>query len=173
MFRGALAFSLVSTAAFAVWAFGAGWFAGRGGEAGMYAACCAAFLLFSGLLLRPALRWGGWARFYAEFVPAFLSYAVAWCAVYFLAGDGAGEWIASLAGCAAFAAVLAAMRRGWRVYLISVTVLFAGHSAGYFAGRHVCYTSLHSTASELLWGTLYGLGFGAGTGYVISRMPRS
>ena len=45
--RGALGFGLVSLIAFSVWAFGGGWFRGRGGEPAMYAAIAAVFVVVS------------------------------------------------------------------------------------------------------------------------------
>ena len=167
MLLGAFSFALVSTAAFAVWAYGAACFIG---ELTMYAGCFGVFLLLAGLLLRPAVGWGGWGTFYAQFTLAFLAYAMLWCVAYFWLRDGFGEWIASLAGSAAFVGVIAALRRGWPVFSMSAAVVFVTHSAGYFAGEHVCYTALHATWSMLAWGMLYGLGFGAGIGFTLGRM---
>ncbi|MFN0076400.1 MAG: hypothetical protein ACKVY0_07995 [Prosthecobacter sp.] len=172
--RSSIAFAIVSTAAFAVWVFGGPWFHLHGGETAMYAACCLVFLLLAGLLLRPALRWpGGLLRFYGFFLPAFLLYALAWCAAWFSLGAGRGEWIASLIGSMAFTIAMAAALRGWRAWPVAAMAVFIGHSAGYFAGELVCYRSLHSTASELAWGLLYGIGFGAGIGYAFTAMQRS
>ncbi|WP_395741562.1 hypothetical protein [Prosthecobacter sp.] len=171
MIRGGVGFAVVSTAAFAVWAFGEGWFAQLGGEAGMYAACCVVFILLSGLVLRPLLGWPGTLlQFYRFFFTAFLAYATAWCAGWFSLGMGAGEWLGALVGCTAFTAVMAATLNGWRMLLPSALVMFAFHSAGYFAGAHVCYSSLHSVGSELAWGALYGLGLGAGIGSAFAMM---
>jgi hypothetical protein len=173
MIRGGAGFAVVSTAAFAVWALGTPLFVRFGGEAGMYAGCCVVFILLSGLVLRPLLKWQGTVmQFYRFFFTAFLAYAIAWCAGWFLLGMGLGEWLGSLVGCAAFTAVTAATLHGWRALVPSALVMFALHSAGYFAGAHVCYTSLHSMASELAWGALYGLGFGAGIGFAFARMQR-
>ncbi len=58
------------------------------------------------------------------------------------------------------------------MFLPSALIMFALHSAGYFAGAHVCYTSLHSVGSELAWGALYGLGFGAAIGFAFAKMHR-
>lgn len=172
MLRSGFAFTIVSTAAFAVWALGGKWFHHHGGELAMYGACCAVFVLLSGLLLRPALAWRTTtAQFYRFFIGAFLAYAVVWCAAWFWLGAGRGEWIASLAGAVAFTSVMAAMSGHWRSFLPASVVMFVAHSAGYFAGEYVCYTSLHSTGSELAWGALYGLGFGAGIGYASAIMP--
>lgn len=171
MIRGSVGFAIVSTAAFAVWALGSTWFVRLGGEAGMYAGCFLVFILLSGLVLRPMLGWQGTVgQFYRFFFTAFLAYAIAWCAGWFLLGMGLGEWLGSLVGCAAFTAVMAATLHGWRMLLPSALMMFVLHSAGYFAGAHVCYTSTHSVMSELAWGALYGLGFGAGIGFAFSRM---
>lgn len=173
MIRGGVGFAVVSTAAFAVWALGETWFAHYGGELGMYAGCCLVFILLSGLVLRPMLGWPGTLlQFYRFFFSAFLAYAIAWCAGWFSLGMGLGEWLGSLVGCLAFTAVMAATLRGWRVLLPSALMMFALHSAGYFTGAHVCYTSLHSVSSELAWGALYGLGFGAGIGFAFVMMRR-
>ena len=173
MVRGGLGFAAVSTAAFAVWVFGGGWFHSHGGELAMYGGCCAVFLLLSGLLLHPLLEGQGriW-RFYRIFIPAFLAYAIAWCGGWFWWGAGVGEWIGSLAGTLAFTMVMAAMLKGWRRWWLSALVMFVGHSAGYFGGAEVCNQSLHSKGSELVWGLLYGLGFGAGIGYAFALMQR-
>ena len=171
--RGAIGFAVVSAAAFSVWVYGGKWFHQHGGEAAMYAGCCLVFLGIAGLLLHPLLNGPkSLARFYKIFIPAFLLYAVAWCAGWFLMGAGRGEWVASLAGSIAFTLVMAAMLKGWRALLVSTLVMFVAHSAGYFAGEKVCYTSLHSAMSELLWGVCYGLGFGAGIGYAFAAMQR-
>jgi len=174
MIRGGVGFAIVSTAAFAVWALGAGWFAHLGGELGMYAGCCVVFVLLSGVILRPMLRWPGTPqRFYGFFLTAFLAYAIMWCVGWFWLGMGLGEWLGALAGCTAFTTVMAATLGGWRVLVPAALVMFALHSAGYFAGAHVCYASLHSVGSELAWGTLYGLGFGAGIGFAFAMMQPS
>lgn len=175
MMRGGVAFALVSVAAFAVWALGEKWFFSHGlSELVMYGGCCAVFVVLSGLVLRPMLGWPGTLlRFYGFFLPAFLAYAIAWCAGWFWLGPGLGEWLGSFVGCLAFTMVMAAALRGWRALVPSTLVMFAMHSAGYFAGAHLCYTSLHSVGSELTWGLLYGLGFGAGIGYAFAMMHQS
>ncbi|MDZ4287947.1 MAG: hypothetical protein U0984_08305 [Prosthecobacter sp.] len=172
--RGSIGFAVVSTAAFATWAFGDAWFYEHGGELVMYAACCLVFIVLAGLVLRPLLRWPGTiGRFYGFFVPAFLAYAIAWCAGWLLLRSATGEWLGSLAGSAAFSIVMAATVRGWRVLLPSILVMFLAHSAGYFVGAYICAISLHSVGSMLAWGCLYGLGFGAGIGYAFALMHRS
>ncbi|HYE78943.1 MAG TPA: hypothetical protein VEI97_13240, partial [bacterium] len=121
--------------------------------------------------LRPLLPWpGSIGRFYAFFIPAFLAYAVTWCAAWWALGAGMGEWLGSLAGTAAFATIMAATLRGWSVLLPSILIMFLAHSAGYFTGDYLCAISLHSLASQLAWGALYGLGFGAGIGCAFALM---
>ena len=174
MLAGAIGFSLVSTAAFALWAFGGRWFQTHGGETSMYAGCCLVFVLLSGLILRPLLAWRATiGRFYGLFMAAFVGYALAWCAGWFWLGAGAGEWLGSFLGSVAFTAILAGCLRGWHAFLPATLVTFSGHSAGYFVGEYFCYTFLHSTVSELAWGLLYGLGFGAGMGFAFAAMSGS
>ncbi len=166
LLRGTLGFAVVSTAAFAVWALGSGWFQHHGGEGAMYAACCVVFIALAGVLLHPLVAGRrSMARFYKVFMPAFLAYAVAWCAGWFKLGAGAGEWAASAAGSLAFAAVGTPMLGKGRAWLEAALVVFVGHSAGYFVGERICYQSHHSVNSELVWGLCYGLGFGLGIGY--------
>lgn len=171
--RGSLGFAAVSVAAFAVWAFGAGWFDDHGGTLAMYAGCAAVFVGLSGALLHPLLTGpGAVGRFYKTFIPAFLAYAVAWCVAWFLMLDRAGEWLGSAAGCLAFAAVLALMMRHARALLPVTLVLFVLHSAGYFAGGILYEDFMHSVTGRLVWGLAYGLGFGAGIGHAYWAMQR-
>jgi len=171
--RGSLGFAVVSVAAFSVWAFGDLWFYHHGGEVTMYSACFLVLVMLPGVLLHRLLAGPrSLGRFYTIFIPAFLAYAVAWSAGWFRIGAGIGEWVASLAGSFAFAAVLAIMSRNGRALLPSTLVLFVAHSAGYFLGEWICYVSLHDVLSELIWGLLYGLGFGAGIGHAFWAMQR-
>lgn len=165
--RGSIGFALVSVAAFAVWAFGDRAFARFGGEIGLYVACTAVFLGLSGLLLHPLVAGpGSIGKFYRTFVPAFLAYAVAWCAGWFALGMGRGEWLGSLAGSVAFAAMASSLLRRPSAWLLGGLVLFAAHSAGYFTGGELYYPSDRRALDKLLWGLCYGLGFGAGIGFV-------
>lgn len=176
--RGALGFALVSMAGFAVWAFAGRWFYRNVGEAGLYAVSTVVFIGLSGLLLHRLVKGlGALRKFYLAFVPAFMAYAVAWSVCWFLLKFGAGEWLGSLIGSMVFAMVLGrslgSTRGLWKV----IAVLFAGHSAGYFLGG-ILYMSKASPAilsglskqqlaltGQMLWGLLYGLGFGAGMGF--------
>ncbi len=163
--RGALGFGAVSVAAFAVWAFAGKWFHARGGEGAMYAAIAAVFVLLTGLVLHPlAAGPRPILRFTRTFVPAFIAYAAVWCAAWFGLRFGWREWPASLAGTAAFAAVAGAMLGNLRPSVKVAAALFVAHSAGYFLGGQVFY-SMKTQAGMMLWGLLYGLGFGAGIGY--------
>jgi hypothetical protein len=168
--RGALGFAAVSVAAFSVWAFGGKWFGGHGGDAVMFPVIALAFLVLSGVLLHPLA--GGVGRFYRAFVPAFFAYAAVWCAAWWLIKGRPGEWVGSVAGSAVFVLVAGAMLGNLRPWLTSTLVVAAGHSAGYFLGG-VLFYSMKSTLGMLAWGLLYGLGFGAGIGYVFAALRRS
>ena len=185
MVRGSIGFGIVGLAAFSVWAFGGKWFQNHFGQAGLYTACALVFLALSGLLLHPLVPGpGSFARFYMIFIPAFLVYAIVWCAAWFVLRFGLGEWFGSLAGTAGFVAVV-----GWRAgkvrgLLQTILVVFGFHSAGYFSGGQLMYWLLGPggaamfsglskpgllVVAKLAWGLLYGLGFGAGIGYAFKR----
>lgn len=179
--RGALGFAVVSVAGFAVWAFAGMWFHQHFGEAGLYTACAVVFLGLSGLVLSPLVRGPrSLVRFYKIFVPAFVVYAIAWCAVWFALRFGAGEWVASFAGSAGFVVTAGFGFRNFRGLLPACLVLFILHSAGYFLGDNLMLWLAGPDGARLLsglskpqisvtaklgWGLLYGLGFGAGLGF--------
>jgi hypothetical protein len=177
--HGALSFALVSIAAFSVWAFGAGFFRNIGGELSMYAAIAAVFLGLSGLLLWPLAD--GVKRFYKAFLPAFFIYAVLWCVAWFGLKGRAGEWSGALMGCIAFTWISMKMLGNTRGWLVAALALFVLHTAGYFAGDWAMYDFWLADridkkpsreavlAAKLSWGLCYGLGFGAGIGWVFHR----
>lgn len=181
--HGGLGFALVSIAAFSVWAFGAGWFRNLGGELGMYAAIAAVFLGLSGLVLGPLA--GGVGRFYKAFLPGFFVYAVVWTAAWFAMPDKRGEWIGAAAGCLVFAWIAMKMLGSTRGWLMAAIALFVLHTAGYFAGDWSMYDVFVPKAkaagkgtsdfqqfmilAKLSWGLFYGLGFGAGIGWVFHK----
>jgi hypothetical protein len=164
---GTAGFTIASLVAFGFWAL-----AGRSmyrsvGEGGLYAVCALLFIITGSLFLRPltALSLGRFALLYAA---AFASYAICWCAAWFLLKGRTGEWIGALMGCLAFSAIVAAVLGAWRSVPKMVVILFVGNAAGYFLGSHVYYFLRHdySLLSKLAWGLFYGLGMGAGLGCV-------
>jgi hypothetical protein len=181
MVRGSIGFGIVGLAAFSIWAFGGKWFQNHLGEAGLYGACALVFVALSGLLLYPLLRGSGsLLRFYAIFIPAFLTYAITWCTAWFLLRFGPGEWLGALLGTAAFVGVVSWRLNNFRGYLQTTLIVFALNSAGYFLGGQAMHwllgpggSTMFSGASKpdllvvakLAWGLLYGFGFGAGIGY--------
>jgi hypothetical protein len=183
LIHGALGFALVSVAAFCVWAFAGGWFRGHGGELAMYGAIAAVFLGFSGLILGPLA--GGAGRFYRAFLPAFFIYALLWCAAWFALRDKTGEWLGSVIGGVAFAVISMKLLGSTRGWLGAAVVFVILHSAGYFAGDWAMYGYWldkgraaqfpglarpdFMVLAKLSWGLCYGLGFGAGIGYVFHR----
>ena len=190
--RGSLGFAAVSLAGFSVWAFAGRWFHENAGEAGLYAACAVVFLGLSGLLLHPLLRGpGSLIRFYKVFIPAFMAYAVVWCAAWFVWKFGAGEWVGSLAGSLVFTTLVGWSLGNLRSWGRVAIVMFLAHSTGYFLGGKLMYwmigpggadmfTGISKTQISLMaklgWGLLYGLGFGAGLGYaffVFQNPPKS
>ncbi|TDU71207.1 hypothetical protein EI77_02329 [Prosthecobacter fusiformis] len=181
--HGAIGFAIVSVAAFSVWGFAAGAFRDFGGELGMYAAIAGVFLALSGVLLSPLAP--GMGRFYKAFLPAFLLYAVVWCVAWFGLKGRVGEWVGAAAGCLVFTWVGMKMLGSTRGWMAAAMALFALHTAGYFAGDSAMYDYWVPLAKagdlgkvdraqlilygKLSWGLFYGLGFGAGIGWVFNR----
>lgn len=188
MLQGALRFAVVSVAAFSVWAFAGRWFYRTVGELGLYVATAVVFLALSAWLLAPLVVRGlTFRRFTAVFSVAFLAYAAAWCAAWFALRDGPGEWLGSLVGSVAFAALVCrALGRPSATWQCAA-VLFVTHSAGYFLGGMLYAWLTGPAAAEALpgvgranlalaaklgWGLLYGLGFGAGLGFTFFTAQR-
>ena len=187
--RGALGFAVVSVAAFGVWAFGGSWFRGRGGEPALYACIAAVFVLLSGVLLHSLVQGTRrFRRFYFCFVPAFLAYAVIWSGFWFWLKEGWGEWLGASLGSLAFVAITAGFFRQWKGFALATLVFFALHSAGYYAGGQSMAFLIDAarqkptpfldaptlvTLAKLSWGLFYGLGFGAGLGYVFAVAQRA
>jgi hypothetical protein len=188
MLRGSVGFAGVSLAGFSVWAFAGKWFYANLGEVGLYAVCLLVFLGSSGLLLHPLVRGpGALIRFYRIFVPAFIAYAVIWCATWFPFRFGIGEWLGSLAGSIAFVAATGLGLGNLRGFMRTSILLFGLHSAGYFLGGQLMHWVAGPTGAamltgiskaqlaiigELSWGLVYGLGFGAGIGHVFFTFQR-
>lgn len=183
LLQGAFGFAVVSIAAFSIWAFAGNWFRGHGGELAMYAAIAVVFLGLAGVVLGPLAD--GTGRFYRAFLPAFLVYAVLWTAAWFVLKGRLGEWSGAAVGSLAFTLIslrLLGQSRGW---LAAAVVFFILHTAGYFAGdwamhtywlakgRLAQYPGLTQPGllilAKLSWGLCYGLGFGAGIGWVFHR----
>jgi hypothetical protein len=156
---GGVGMACIGVAAYSVWAFGHRWFSSHGGDALLYPAVAAVYLLLPGLVLHPLAE--GRRRFLAAYVPALLAYAAAWCAAYFLVKVGGRDVLASAAGSLAFAGMAAAVFRRLRAVPPAALLLFVLHSAGYFAGE-AAFARLGGATGMLAWGFLHGLGFGAG-----------
>lgn len=179
--RGAVGFAVVSIVAFSVWAFGGGFFRGRGGEPVMYAVIAVVFLGATGLVMHPLIEGNRrLVRFYAAFVPAFLLYAVVWSGFWFWLKFGLGEWLGAAVGSLVFVAFSAWRLGGRNAFWLATVVFFVLHTAGYFAGGWSTYKLLAlakagtvefltkeqlGVLAKLSWGLFYGLGFGGGLGY--------
>jgi len=164
--RGIIGFTLVSVAGFSPWAIFDRWFHAAG-EAGLYVACTAVFILLSGPCLhRLIIGPGSLSRFYKLFSVAFVAYAVAWVAFWMWLRADAGIIAGLFAGTAAMGAILAfafdAHRATWKIIL----ALFVLNALGYHAGGWIegKLAIQHRLAGMLLWGVCYGIGFGAGLG---------
>lgn len=148
----------------------------------MYVAIAAVFVVFTGVLLHPLVQGPRrLLRFYQVFVPAFLLYSIVWSGFWFWLKYGLGEWLGAGIGSMAFVAYSAWRFGSWRAFWLVTVVFFVLHTAGYFAGG-MSMAKLSELAREdpvpfldkpqlmllakMSWGLFYGLGFGAGLGYV-------
>lgn len=165
--RGTLGFTAVSVAGFVPWAVFGRWFNNHGGELVMYLVCAAVFIALAGPLLhRLIIGPGSLPRFYKLFGLTFTVYAAGWISGWVamprltgsIAGLAFGTFLMGALLSAAFDAPKAALPVG--------VVLFALNCAGYFLGGLVNNVLLehHALVAKLLWGVIYGLGFGAGLG---------
>ena len=106
---------------------------------------------------------------------------------WFILRFGLGEWLESLLGTAAFVGVISWRLHNFRGFLQTSLIVFVLNSAGYFLGGQVMHWLLGPGGSaifsgfskpgllvvaKLVWGLLYGLGFGAGIGYVFHAVQR-
>ncbi|MGV3660037.1 MAG: hypothetical protein ACO1TE_07625 [Prosthecobacter sp.] len=165
--RGMVGFTLVSVAGFVPWAVFGRWFRQHGGEAGMYAACAAVFILLTGPLLhRLIIGPGSMSRFYKLFGLSFTLYSVAWIVSWMKLGGHTGGIVGLLSGTAIMGVMMAAAFDAWGSVIKAIAALFVLNSAGYFIGGVVeaALIKQHALAAKLLWGVFYGLGLGAGLG---------
>lgn len=162
-----LGFGAVSVGAFAVWAWGGAWLAGRFGELGLYAACSLVLIGGGGLVLSPLIIGpGALGRFCGLFALAFFLYAGVWTGSYFSLRSRSGELLAALLGPAILGMTLANAFATPGSLRKIVAVLCVTHGVGYFAGEYL-YASIPGFAGMLLWGLAYGFAFGAGIGFTL------
>jgi hypothetical protein len=183
-----LGFAIVSLLAFGFWAFAEKWFHGKAAEVELYGATACVFIMASGPALHRLLAGPrSLLRFYGVFIPAFVAYAVTWCAAWFLLRFGAGEWLGSLCGTFVLVLVMAWRLGNCQGLPKAAMTLFIFHSAGYFGGGQATRWLTHhganlfpglakaeiSVVAKLAWGLCYGLGFGIGLGYALYVLQRA
>ena len=167
LLSGGLGFGVVSLVVFATVAFAERWMYTNLGVVGAYLAWIALFIVLGGGVLG-SLVVGRWQlpKFYLLFGLAFFAYAAGWVVAYFAFRGVLGEWLGSFAGSLLMGSTLAA---GFGVASsapkLSI-VLFAANSVGYFLGSAL-NDSVGGSPGMLLWGTAYGVCFGAGLGAVL------
>ena len=173
-------FTIVSILAFAIWAFGSSVFER---EWQLYSACATTFLLGGGLSLLPGSGYRSKrevCRFVVRFALGFLAYAVIWSVAWFTFRNTFGEIIGSFSGLIALAAVLKERKGFPSGFMSGVAILFLWHTIGYYSGGFL-YEMLQDRGpfgidlkvdsktithlARLSW----GLGYGAGLGYGLSR----
>ncbi len=176
MVYGSVCFGLVSVLAFSIWAFklvpGAG---------PMFAAIALTFIVLSGLTLSRLISTSvSRLRFSIIFASAFFAYAFFWCVFWFgLKGKYHADLFGSVVGLATLTWILQrALGTGKPSgFLSRFAVVFMFYTLGYYFGGE-CYYLVGGSTGRLLWGASYGLGFGAGLGYLLyhcqtrQRLPR-
>ncbi|MDF1739264.1 MAG: hypothetical protein P1U86_08900 [Verrucomicrobiales bacterium] len=175
-----LLFTVVSLLAFTFWAFGASLF---NHEWQLYTACAATFLLGGGLSLLPGSGYQSKREatiFIGRFTLGFLAYAVIWSVAWFTFRNTFGEITGSFLGIIAMAAILGNRKGFPGGFLSGVAIIFLWHTVGYYTGGFL-YEMLQNRGTfgvelgttpktvthiaRLAW----GLGYGAGLGYGLSR----
>jgi hypothetical protein len=178
LIAGTWRFTVVALLGFAPWALGGRWFNRTLGEIGLYGVCLGAFLLGALCLLPPLLPGNQRLRRTAlGIIPAYTLYAVVWCSCWFALGGKLGEWIGAILGGTIFV-VICAWRFGRPSQLLFTCLLFVvTHALGYFAGEFAmawCQTQAWPKSFGMwAWGLCYGVGFGAGLGYVVAVCQRT
>lgn len=159
---GTLGFAFVSVAAFSVWALGGRALSRSVGAGGFYATVALVFLVGGGRAFRSILIGENLGRFYLLFVSAFALYAGTWIAGS-LMFKNTGEWLGAAIGPLPMAVLYCAAFRAWPQFGRCALLLVACHFAGYFAAdRLFQLEALKNQWGMLVWGLVYGLGFGAG-----------
>lgn len=164
---GTLGFTSVSVLMYGLWAVAGGWFQQTLGELLFYAVLAVGFMAGGGAVFKPILIGANLGRFYVLFVGSFLLYAVIWTVCWFQM-RAAGEWLATVLGPAAMAALFAWAFGAGNQALRCAAVLILGHTIGYFLGSWLfAWEPLRNRLGMVLWGVTYGAGFGAGISYVL------
>lgn len=178
---GTRGFTLLGIAGFLPWALGTGrWL----GEGGMFALCAVVFVGLSGPLLHrliaksPHSIW----RFQVLFTLAFIAYAAIWSAIWFLLRIQLSDYLGLVLGTLAFSGIVVWKFAAWNRFAIGFMGLAALHTLGYWLGDEG-YILLRSKSeldlgvltlgtaqcaflAKLSWGMFYGIGFGAGLGWL-------
>ncbi len=160
---GGVSFAAVSVLAFSIWAFH--WVPGT---AALYATTAAVYIALAGLALSHlVIVTDGWKRFSLLFALVFVAYAACWCACWFgLKGRYRADLLGAATGLAAMTWLLLRAFGKTRGFLRAYIGLFVLHSVGYYIGGEF-HALVRDVTGRLLWGASYGLGFGAGLGYVL------
>jgi hypothetical protein len=183
---GTIGFTLLGLAGFLPWALGAG---NSLGEVGMYALCAVVFVALSGPFLHRLMPGpGSLLRFYLLFTVAFAAYASIWMLIWFQWRIEKSDYIGLGLGTLAFSVLVVWRMKAWSKLPVGFIGLALLHTAGYWVGEQfyvdlrsqseLDFAGLHLTAKQcamtakLVWGLFYGLGFGAGIGWLFGVTRR-
>ncbi|BBM83516.1 hypothetical protein [Candidatus Uabimicrobium amorphum] len=164
---GALAFTIASIIVFVTVAFAERQLYQLLGLLGAYIFWIILFISSGTILLyRLVRRIMSLPRFAIAYSVSFVLYSLAWMMSYYNMRNSTGEWVGSLTGSFAIAisfAVFFALPQ----YIARWTLFFfVLHSIGYFIGSNV-FAMAPSRETMILWGITYGLGTGAGLGFIL------
>ncbi|WP_372366926.1 hypothetical protein [Candidatus Uabimicrobium sp. HlEnr_7] len=164
---GAVAFTIASLLVFATVAFAERQLYQTLGMLGAYVFWVILFIGSGAILLhRLVRRVMSLQRFATVYAISFSLYSTAWITSYFFMRSNTGEWVGSATGSLSLSITLAiAFHMPQKIVSWSL-FFFITHSLGYFSGSYI-FEILHNSKGMILWGITYGLGTGAGLGFIL------
>lgn len=174
---GGILFSIVSVAAYSIWAF-----AGRlfPNESSLYAAITICYLAMGGgAVYLASARNASLLRTWTSIAAGFICFGILWSALYFWIGGTHGETFGNALGLLAFVAVVKVIHRSPNGIFTPLSVAFFASTLGYYLGElgefwlkgmPTVLPSLsdsYATAGKLVWGFFHGFGLGVALTFTI------
>jgi hypothetical protein len=160
---GTLGFAMVSIVAFSIWAVG-GHALARALGPGFYALIAVVLLVGGALIFKPIIIGRNLVRFAVLFALGFVLLSGVWIAGYLSRlPHRLGEWTGVVLGPATLAGTLCLGFRARLQMVRCVGLLVISHTGAYLCGDLLfSLPALQNQYGMLLWGVVYGAGFGAG-----------
>ncbi len=161
---GAVGFAVVGITAFSLWAFAARAMTRTLGSSGFYSLIAVTMLAGGTLVFRPLVIGRNLGRFAALFAVGFTLFAASWMTGYTVRLPyRLGEWTGVIVGPVLLAGTLCIGFGASKQFFICAGILAASHFGSYLAAdRLFSIDGLKNTTGMLIWGLVYGAGFGAG-----------